>query len=531
MSCGTLTSCFRVLFMNSWSHISVSPSPLLVHSMSRYYGWTDPPAEPGYRPLRCTMHRLIDDVLIGIFAHLALPDVISISHVDCRFRDIALATPALWTDLSIASTRPAAVDRFYTVLERSGCAPLSLRIDLPDIDVLLSELLFSTVLEHVHRTRVLSLRLPPHFRAVLLFELCERPAPMLEMLWLGAHPSRIDYPHWGTATDELPSAIFGGHAPRLREVHFEKVCLPGDPEPVRALALVERATFVYDGETWLHLGRLGRVQMRNLTTLRLWAGKFRYSAPLVLPEDSPLHVTIVLYEYEDHNHLALLRHTDFMRVRHVELEGLEYAFWPGVGSRWIRALDLGEDALSAKISYVYNPEDGRTGMQVKVMSLQSGFTRTVTNWLDPFQDHRCSHSAIRLMLSPPVQTLEVAGKRAWETLAGAAAYTPRDQNTVDFRRMHTLKVVVDDDGVPKMGLLLPALRKVEVVLDERVSQPPHTYGRDVERLMKACGVGQMWDHTADATASRSIVSYVVPSQGQEIDRRREQGALYRQSML
>ncbi|KAF7360561.1 F-box domain-containing protein [Mycena venus] len=86
-----------------------------------------------------------------------------LTHICRKWRDIALGTPALWRAMSLSGTHNT-FDWLEVWLGRSGCCPLSIRLDeWADGDVPLASELISTVLLHRARLEHLQLRLfgPP----------------------------------------------------------------------------------------------------------------------------------------------------------------------------------------------------------------------------------------------------------------------------------------------------------------------------------------------------------------------------------
>ena len=154
------------------------------------------------------IHRLPPEILAAIFVHLSnqepdplgsdlprsIQDLVSVSHV-CKFwREVAVTTPDLWTEINM--TNLEAVEIF---LERSGAVPLNVELRSANEDIL------QTVAAHAHRFRRFSVSTPrnPRYNP---FAALRKPAPLLERL-------EISYP-----LDFQPYTVFNDQAPRLREL-------------------------------------------------------------------------------------------------------------------------------------------------------------------------------------------------------------------------------------------------------------------------------------------------------------------------
>jgi len=151
-------------------------------------------------------------MLVAIFVHLSkqkpdppgrkashfVQDLVSVTHVCRSWRQVAIAAPELWTEITMEN--PEAVRAF---LERSGAVPLKVDLHLGSgakIDQVLE-----AVIPHVHRFREFSLLTHRGLGAVGSMPFTE-PAPLLEQL-------TIHYP-----LGDRPALLFNDQAPRLREV-------------------------------------------------------------------------------------------------------------------------------------------------------------------------------------------------------------------------------------------------------------------------------------------------------------------------
>jgi len=173
------------------------------------------PKPPSVPATIAKIDRLPPEMLVAIFVHLSkqgpdppgrktsyfdfVQDLVSVTHVCMSWRQVAIAAPELWTEITM--TNLEAVRAF---LERSGAVPLKVGLRLGS-GARIDQDLFEAVIPHVHRLQRLSLlktqRLDP-VGPILFTE----PAPLLEQLV-------IYYP-----LGDRPVLLFNDQAPRLREL-------------------------------------------------------------------------------------------------------------------------------------------------------------------------------------------------------------------------------------------------------------------------------------------------------------------------
>ncbi|TFY58076.1 hypothetical protein EVJ58_g6640 [Rhodofomes roseus] len=206
----------------SSTHFQSSPSAPFAH---------DP-----YVPPR-NGRRLIDDIptelLVQIFlcgaerrmilhnGEAKLPFEVTISHVCKLWRDVAIDTPALWSEIYVFEGLPFTQTSIY--LERSKCAPLDIRIDLDDeVHRGTSPLaaILDLIIPHVFHWRSLWFKASQYDQMDYAFTrmgLCSG-APMLEALRLHYVPDDgdededdEDMPVFYTSAGDL----FSGNAPKL----------------------------------------------------------------------------------------------------------------------------------------------------------------------------------------------------------------------------------------------------------------------------------------------------------------------------
>ena len=173
------------------------------------------PEPPSIPATIAKIDRLPPEMLVAIFVHLSkqepdppgrkasyfVQDLISVTHVCRSWRQVAIAAPELWTDITMAN--PEAVKAF---LQRSGAVPLKVGLRLGS-GARIDQDLLGAVVPHVHRFRQLSLLTHWGRGAVGSMPFTE-PAPLLERLV-------VYYP-----LGDRPALLFNDQAPRLRELNM-----------------------------------------------------------------------------------------------------------------------------------------------------------------------------------------------------------------------------------------------------------------------------------------------------------------------
>ncbi|KZV81256.1 hypothetical protein EXIGLDRAFT_731544 [Exidia glandulosa HHB12029] len=170
-----------------------------------------------------TVQRVPPEVLASCLRFLSLADLVRASHVSRHWRSVALAFPALWTDIRLTSAHPRILELLRSVLPRTGACPVDFVYTrshktsspgpLDDIDLLLCG--------HMHHMR--SISWPGSIDATCFLQ----PAPMLETV--SCNSVEIAY---------LPEHFLGGVVGRLRTLELAYLDLPLRDYP--ALSTVTR---------------------------------------------------------------------------------------------------------------------------------------------------------------------------------------------------------------------------------------------------------------------------------------------------
>jgi hypothetical protein len=156
---------------------------------------------------------------------IRLPFNILVSHVSRTFREVAIHTPRLWSQVQIFHVEPPELEYLRTCLQRSGSlkADISLSCIDDDFDAGLEpiHLFMDIIMPHIHRLRMLSVRLCGPHVLYLVVQLLNKPAPELEVLELSdydyEHTNDINDPHPATPPGE-PLTLFGGITPKLEAI-------------------------------------------------------------------------------------------------------------------------------------------------------------------------------------------------------------------------------------------------------------------------------------------------------------------------
>ena len=77
-----------------------------------------------------TVDRLPNDALVYIFSWLKMGDMISVSQVNTRWRQIASSTASLWWDVQLGDPRVGAVERFVKIASRTKILPINVTISM-----------------------------------------------------------------------------------------------------------------------------------------------------------------------------------------------------------------------------------------------------------------------------------------------------------------------------------------------------------------------------------------------------------------
>ncbi|KZV98293.1 hypothetical protein EXIGLDRAFT_701383 [Exidia glandulosa HHB12029] len=165
------------------------------------------------------MERLPNELWAEIFSFLDLPALTVASHVDRHRRAMAFDQPQFWRDIDISRPSPSIVHWAERRIHAGADRPISLAINVPEQHPLVEPLLRLISLS-LHRMRSLRLCISGIYFPSLCDLLCA-PAPLLAHL-------RIDVSADGRVSTDipLPTSIFHGASPLLREVELDSVTLP-----------------------------------------------------------------------------------------------------------------------------------------------------------------------------------------------------------------------------------------------------------------------------------------------------------------
>ncbi|KDQ10650.1 hypothetical protein BOTBODRAFT_487191 [Botryobasidium botryosum FD-172 SS1] len=203
-------------------------------------------------PEKCHVHRLPFDILVVIFNFVVdeyrdfacrldtrtrthLSRARSLDHVRARaplniarvcksWREVALETPSLWTQIGpssapfirtfLARSKSELLDIFWESTKLPGPTDASQR---PEYAISF----FRPLRDHLHRLNTLDIWNAP---LSVYYEYLTSPAPQLEAIC--ASNSSVGNP--AIEPLSVPKVLFGGHTPRLRSLYTSRVCISLD---------------------------------------------------------------------------------------------------------------------------------------------------------------------------------------------------------------------------------------------------------------------------------------------------------------
>ncbi|KZV85555.1 hypothetical protein EXIGLDRAFT_699391 [Exidia glandulosa HHB12029] len=178
------------------------------------------------------------ELLLAVFAHLPLASRITATHVCWRWRDAALAAPALlWSQIVSKGSRPGALE---AQLARAGNVKIDLQLVVPEHGY---EIMVAAAAEHLHKVRSLSYSasIDGYFasRRIAGWKECvvgllSCPVPTLEVL------------HIGLLYDQLPTPLFSGQCPKLRHVSLRSTSFKTPYVVVPSVTLLEYSSYTLD---------------------------------------------------------------------------------------------------------------------------------------------------------------------------------------------------------------------------------------------------------------------------------------------
>lgn len=184
----------------------------------------DPPINEQIDPDRAFLYRLPPDTIIRILRLAVIhTPAIRLAHIASTLRQLALATPILWSTIRFPDTGPMGSRSFDGInfhLAHSIGMPLNLSLFFGDYtdSIMVARFVFRLIQPHIHRVRDLQIRDENlHYELVYdhqnpILQLCtlwvlQAPAPTLQSLDL--------YSVFG---DLIPSRFLAGTFPNLRRV-------------------------------------------------------------------------------------------------------------------------------------------------------------------------------------------------------------------------------------------------------------------------------------------------------------------------
>ncbi|KAJ7898648.1 hypothetical protein B0H14DRAFT_175456 [Mycena olivaceomarginata] len=140
-----------------------------------------------------------------------------VMYVCHHWHALALAAQQLWAFIDLQRHGPGTLHRLFVQLERSGVAPLNLKLNFRD-----SSYYVAIILDHSERIRKLEVGGDFEYVYELIAKLPDGNFPILCSLSLDASysPQEPQEP-WG-----LPEAFFEGRLPNLRELTLESIPVP-----------------------------------------------------------------------------------------------------------------------------------------------------------------------------------------------------------------------------------------------------------------------------------------------------------------
>ncbi|KZV81260.1 hypothetical protein EXIGLDRAFT_844762 [Exidia glandulosa HHB12029] len=415
-----------------------------------------------------TAQRVPPEVLASCLDHLSLADLVRASHVSRHWRSVALAFPALWTDIRLTSAHPRILDLLRSVLPRTGACPVDFAYTrshttsspgpLDDIDLLLCE--------HMHHMR--SIAWPGSIDATCF----SQPAPMLETV--SCSSVEIAY---------LPESFLGGVVGRMRslELAYLDLTLEGFPALSSVTHLV--CTLPWNVRGTASLGPLFDL-FPNVEYLHLRALKSQHGTPSC---SAPPSLRFLSLETQDldvdiASVLDLCRHEDLrdvtLRARTVHLDLLD-------------SLLSSLNSLSVSMHQHFLEIEGFSDV---------GLTRSISLDLHMMRDEDIACHVVRLAASLKSLTLPL---RAWTCLLSFPNALPvLAKVTLRISQFLEYSCLSQSLPIDNSPLHTPMLRSVVLQLPARAAE-----WRALE--IRACQILGP-DSPRDVDATLMVGSEVVP---------------------
>ncbi|KZP32569.1 hypothetical protein FIBSPDRAFT_479268 [Athelia psychrophila] len=166
-----------------------------------------------------------------------------VSHVSHRWREIALATPTLWSRVRFVVGKRKSWEQFHLYLSRSKLAPVDIYIDLRQMR--LRRDLLQSIANHMGHCRRLCIE-NVETESLQRFLECtsHQPAPILAFLKIGAF---LNIQSSNLAPYSFSGPLFASAAPRLRILHMNALELNTIQNPY---------LFAFKAVTCLRLGNM-----------------------------------------------------------------------------------------------------------------------------------------------------------------------------------------------------------------------------------------------------------------------------------
>ena len=159
-----------------------------------------------------------------------LPFQVLVSHVCRAFREVAIHTPTLWSQIHIHDLEPPRLDFVRTCVQRSGCSGLDIIIawhdDYLESDSVPIHQLMEILVPHIYRFKRFSVQCCGFDVLYYVMQQLSKPAPQLEVLEL----SDADYENGFDEDDAFeppgqrePLTLFGGIMPKLKSLTLDGV--------------------------------------------------------------------------------------------------------------------------------------------------------------------------------------------------------------------------------------------------------------------------------------------------------------------
>ncbi|KAJ7673573.1 hypothetical protein B0H17DRAFT_1082743 [Mycena rosella] len=158
-----------------------------------------------------TIYAVDSDSLFG------LKWVKQIMYVCHRWHNLAVATQPLWSFIQLGWGRRR-IPRFYKQLERSGAAPITLRIEV------FEGYYTPAIVENAGRIQAVELRGEAKNIYDFIHSLPHHDFPILSSLNLDPSHKRDELPEG--VVEALPEAVFDGRMPRLQELVLRSIAIP-----------------------------------------------------------------------------------------------------------------------------------------------------------------------------------------------------------------------------------------------------------------------------------------------------------------